>query len=66
LLNLFPIPVLDGGHLLFHAYEAVAGKPPSEKALRLFMTAGPDAAAVADALCADQRHLLPVTLSPIW
>ncbi|MBY6200101.1 RIP metalloprotease RseP [Maritalea mobilis] len=40
LLNLFPIPVLDGGHLVFHAYEAVAGKPPSDKALRIFMTAG--------------------------
>jgi regulator of sigma E protease len=40
LLNLFPIPVLDGGHLLFHAYEAVAGKPPSEGALRVFMTVG--------------------------
>jgi regulator of sigma E protease len=40
LLNLFPIPVLDGGHLLFHAYEAVAGKPPSEGALRIFMTVG--------------------------
>ena len=40
LLNLFPIPVLDGGHLLFHAYEAVAGRPPSDKALRVFMTVG--------------------------
>ncbi|MEM7722778.1 MAG: RIP metalloprotease RseP [Pseudomonadota bacterium] len=40
LLNLFPIPVLDGGHLLFHAYEAVTGKPPSDKALRVFMTVG--------------------------
>lgn len=40
LLNLFPIPVLDGGHLLFHAYEAVTGKPPSDRALRIFMTAG--------------------------
>jgi regulator of sigma E protease len=40
LLNLFPIPVLDGGHLVFHAYEAVTGKPPSDKALRLFMTIG--------------------------
>ncbi|MCU4654557.1 RIP metalloprotease RseP [Roseibacterium sp. SDUM158016] len=40
LLNLFPIPVLDGGHLLFHAYEAVSGKPPSDKALRVFMTVG--------------------------
>ncbi|AHM05000.1 Membrane-associated zinc metalloprotease [Roseibacterium elongatum DSM 19469] len=40
LLNLFPIPVLDGGHLMFHAYEAVSGKPPSDKALRVFMTVG--------------------------
>ncbi len=40
LLNLFPIPVLDGGHLIFHAYEAVTGKPPSDKALRMFMTVG--------------------------
>jgi regulator of sigma E protease len=40
LLNLFPIPVLDGGHLLFHAYEAVTGKPPSDKALQIFMTIG--------------------------
>ena len=40
LLNLFPIPVLDGGHLVFHAYEALRGRPPSEKALRVFMAAG--------------------------
>ncbi len=40
MLNLFPIPVLDGGHLMFHAYEAVTGKPPSDKALRIFMTVG--------------------------
>jgi regulator of sigma E protease len=29
--NLLPIPVLDGGHLLFYAYEAIKGKPLSEK-----------------------------------
>jgi len=40
LLNLFPIPVLDGGHLVFHAWEAVSGKPPSDRALRVLMTAG--------------------------
>jgi regulator of sigma E protease len=40
LLNLFPIPVLDGGHLAFYAYEAVAGKPPSDLALRILMTLG--------------------------
>ncbi|MDU8929772.1 RIP metalloprotease RseP [Alisedimentitalea sp. MJ-SS2] len=40
LLNLFPIPVLDGGHLVFYAFEAVVGRPPSEKALRILMTLG--------------------------
>jgi regulator of sigma E protease len=40
LMNLFPIPVLDGGHLVFHAYEAVTGSPPSDRALRLMMSAG--------------------------
>ena len=32
LLNLFPIPLLDGGHLLFFAIEAIRGKPLSERA----------------------------------
>jgi len=40
MLNLFPIPVLDGGHLVFYAYEAVTGKPPNEKALRILMAIG--------------------------
>lgn len=40
LLNLFPIPILDGGHLVFHAYEAVTGKMPSDNALRIFMAMG--------------------------
>ncbi|MBV0911984.1 RIP metalloprotease RseP [Anianabacter salinae] len=40
LLNLFPIPVLDGGHLVFYAYEAVRGKPPSDTALRYMMATG--------------------------
>jgi len=32
LLNLFPIPLLDGGHLLFYAIEAMRGRPLSERA----------------------------------
>jgi regulator of sigma E protease len=32
LLNLFPVPLLDGGHLLFYAVEAVRGRPMSERA----------------------------------
>lgn len=30
LINLFPIPMLDGGHLLFYGIEAIRGKPLSE------------------------------------
>ena len=32
LINLFPIPMLDGGHLLFYIIEAVRGRPLSERA----------------------------------
>ena len=32
LLNLFPIPLLDGGHLLFYSIEAMRGRPLSERA----------------------------------
>jgi regulator of sigma E protease len=35
LLNLFPIPLLDGGHLLFYSIEAMRGRPLSEKAQEL-------------------------------
>lgn len=32
LINLFPIPMLDGGHLLFYFFEAIIGRPINEKA----------------------------------
>ncbi len=31
LINLFPIPLLDGGHLMFYAIEAVRGRPLNER-----------------------------------
>lgn len=40
LLNLFPIPMLDGGHLVFFGYEAISGRPPSDAVLRWLMTIG--------------------------
>ena len=40
LMNLFPIPVLDGGHLVFYAYEAITRRPPSNGALRILMGVG--------------------------
>ena len=30
-LNFLPIPVLDGGHMVFLAYEGARGRPPSER-----------------------------------
>ena len=38
--NLLPIPVLDGGHLVFHVYEAIFRRPPNERVLQVLMTAG--------------------------
>jgi len=40
LVNLFPIPILDGGHLLYYAIEAVRGRPLSPKAQDLGFRVG--------------------------
>jgi regulator of sigma E protease len=39
-LNLMPIPVLDGGHLVYYALEALKGKPLSERFMSLTQKAG--------------------------
>jgi regulator of sigma E protease len=39
-MNLLPIPVLDGGHLVFFAYEGIFKRPPNQKAMSALMTAG--------------------------
>lgn len=40
LINLIPIPVLDGGHILFCSIEAITGKPVSEKVQELAFGVG--------------------------
>lgn len=40
LLNLFPVPVLDGGHLVFYLYEGITGRAPSDRAMRALTAAG--------------------------
>lgn len=40
MLNLFPIPILDGGHLVIFAYEAIVGRQPHEKFLNFAMSVG--------------------------
>ncbi|MGZ8186013.1 MAG: RIP metalloprotease RseP [Methylobacter sp.] len=39
-LNLLPIPVLDGGHLMFFAIEGIKGSPVSEKVQLFFQQIG--------------------------
>jgi regulator of sigma E protease len=39
-LNLFPIPILDGGHLLFYGIEAIRGRPLSERAMDISFRIG--------------------------
>lgn len=34
-LNLLPVPILDGGHLLYYSLEAVRGRPLSERAMEI-------------------------------
>ena len=40
LLNLMPVPVLDGGHLMFYAIEAVRGKPLGSSAQEIAFRIG--------------------------
>ena len=40
LVNLFPIPLLDGGHLMFYAFEKVLGRPLSQKTQEGFFISG--------------------------
>ena len=40
LINLFPIPMLDGGHLMFYAFEKVLGRPLSQKVQECFFRIG--------------------------
>jgi regulator of sigma E protease len=39
-INLLPIPMLDGGHLFFYLIEAIKGRPVSDKAQGIFMRLG--------------------------
>ena len=40
LINLFPIPMLDGGHLMFYFFEMILGKPLSHKTQEFFFRIG--------------------------
>ena len=56
LLNLFPVPLLDGGHLLFYAAEVLRGRPLSERLQEIRIPLRIGARAYADGVCLLQRH----------
>ena len=60
-LNLLPIPLLDGGHLLYYAVEFIKGSPLSDRTLQIGQQAGMFvlAALMALALYNDLFRLLP-------
>jgi regulator of sigma E protease len=39
-LNLLPVPILDGGYLLYYVVEFIRGKPVSERVMQLGQNAG--------------------------
>ena len=57
LVNLFPIPLLDGGHLLFFAIEGSRGRPLSERAQEMGFRMG---------LAFVVALMLFVTFNDIW
>jgi regulator of sigma E protease len=40
ILNLLPIPMLDGGHLMYYVFEILKGRPVSEKAMEVGQQVG--------------------------
>ena len=60
-LNLLPVPLLDGGHLLYYAVEFIKGSPLSDRTLQIGQQAGMFvlAALMALALYNDLFRLLP-------
>lgn len=40
MLNLLPLPMLDGGHLMYHLFEGLSGRPVSEWWQRQLQRAG--------------------------
>ena len=64
ILNLLPIPILDGGHLLYYLIELVKGSPVSERAAGHGPVCRPGAAGRPDGAGVLQRHRAPGLLTP--
>ena len=58
-MNLLPIPLLDGGHLVFYACEAVLGRPLSERMQEIGLRIGIALVGAARGLHHLARHSAP-------
>ena len=67
LLNLFPVPLLDGGHLLFYAAEVVRGRPLSDKSQEIRIPHRTRPRTHADGVCHLQRRPSgALAEKPVW
>ena len=55
LVNLFPVPLLDGGHLMFYGFEKLFGKPLNERVQEAGMRIGLAYGRVVDGICDLER-----------
>ncbi len=58
-LNLLPIPILDGGHLLYYLVEVIKGGPLSERVMEIGQQIGLGLLVLLDGFCLLQRHQSP-------
>ena len=65
-INFLPIPVLDGGHMVFLAYEGIRGKPPSENIQIGLQLCGTVPPARLDGLGLWPRPGTDLAIGPLW
>ena len=53
-LNLLPVPLLDGGHLMYYVAEVFTGRPVSERTMEIGARIGMTLSAAADVVCPVQ------------
>ena len=59
LMNLLPVPLLDGGHLMFYAVEALSGRPVSERVQQIGLRIGIALVALPGGFHHLARHFAP-------
>ena len=64
-LNLLPIPLLDGGHLMYYMVEIFKGSPVSERAMEIGQRIGLAVLLLSDGVRLLQRHQPPAVTADL-